>query len=47
MDTEVISSAPEALVSLQIAAGVPEIEAKPETAEATTATSTTGIPKAT
>ena len=36
MDTEVISSAPEALVSLQLAAGVPEIEAKPETAEATT-----------
>jgi len=36
MGTEVIIPAPEALVSPQFAAGVPEIEATPETFEATT-----------
>src|SRR5690242_5282821 len=36
MGTEVMIPAPEALVSPQFAAGVPEIEATPETVEATT-----------
>jgi hypothetical protein len=47
MCTELIIPAPEALVSSQLAAAVLEIEAEPETADATTATSTTGIPEST
>ena len=46
MATEVITPAPEALVSSpQLAAEVLEIEAKPNSAEATTATPTTGKPE--
>jgi hypothetical protein len=45
MRTQVITLAPEALVSPQLAAEVLEIEAKPNSAEATTATTTTGKPE--
>ena len=45
MATEVITPAPEALVSPQLAAEELEIEAKPNSAEATTATPTTGKPE--
>lgn len=45
MATEVITPAPEALVSPQLAAEELEIEAKPNSAEATTATPTTGNPE--
>lgn len=46
MATEVNTPAPEALVSSpQLAAEVLEIEAKPNSAEATTATPTTGKPE--